>query len=109
MWCLFSKQKVALETIIHAANKKDKCTGVLQSGVEILKKLYKSSNDHIKIRALVGLCKLGSYGGTDYGLQAFSEGSTLKLSKEVQRSVAFDFADLHIILYECYTVWLNRM
>ncbi|XP_071854047.1 protein unc-45 homolog B-like isoform X2 [Apostichopus japonicus] len=78
-------QKVALETIIHAANKKDKCTGVLQSGVEIIKKLYKSSNDHIKIRALVGLCKLGSYGGTDYGLQAFSEGSTLKLSKEVQR------------------------
>ncbi|PIK61115.1 hypothetical protein BSL78_01940 [Apostichopus japonicus] len=80
-------QKVALETIIHAANKKDKCTGVLQSGVEIIKKLYKSSNDHIKIRALVGLCKLGSYGGTDYGLQAFSEGSTLKLSKEVQRKI----------------------
>lgn len=78
-------QRVALETIIHAANKKEKCTGVLQSGVDILKKLYKSADDHIKIRALVGLCKLGSYGGTDYGLQAFSEGSTLKLCKEVQR------------------------
>lgn len=78
-------QKIALETIIHAANKKEKCTGVLQSGIDILKSLYKSKNDNIKIRALVGLCKLGSYGGTDYGIQPFEEGSNVKLAKELQR------------------------
>ncbi len=32
---------------------------IVQQGVDILKQLYQSKNDHIKVRAVVGLCKLG--------------------------------------------------
>ncbi|XP_072022397.1 LOW QUALITY PROTEIN: protein unc-45 homolog B-like [Amphiura filiformis] len=78
-------QRIALETIIHSAKKKDKCTGVLQAGVEIMKTLYESKNDHIRVRALVGLCKIGSSGGSDYSVKLFADGSTVALSKEARR------------------------
>ncbi|XP_067141950.1 LOW QUALITY PROTEIN: protein unc-45 homolog B-like [Centruroides vittatus] len=74
------QQKVAAEAIIAAASKKDKCTSIVSMGTGILKKLYQSKNDNIKIRALVGLCKLGSLGGTDASLRPFAEGSSLKLA-----------------------------
>ncbi|KAH8025307.1 hypothetical protein HPB51_006931 [Rhipicephalus microplus] len=73
------QQRVAAEAIIAAASKKDKCTSIISTGLGILKKLYKSENDNIKVRALVGLCKLGSFGGTDSSLRPFSDGTTLKL------------------------------
>lgn len=38
----------------------------------------KTKNEKIKIRALVGLCKLGSAGGDDYSMRQFAEGSTEK-------------------------------
>lgn len=34
---------------------------------------------------LQGLCKLGSAGGTDYGLRQFAEGSTEKLAKQCRK------------------------
>lgn len=75
------QQCVAAEAIIAAASKKDKCTSLAKMGAGILKNLYKSSNDRIRVRALVGLCKLGSVGGTDASVRTFAEGSTSKLSK----------------------------
>ena len=75
------QQCVAAEAIISAASKKDKCTSLANMGSGILKNLYKSSNDRIRVRALVGLCKLGSVGGTDASIRTFAEGSTSKLSK----------------------------
>ncbi|KAK3759084.1 hypothetical protein RRG08_010697 [Elysia crispata] len=74
-------QKVAVEAIVNSASKKEKCTGILKDAVPILKKLYQSGEDHIKVRALVGLCKLGSFMGTDASTQPMAEGSTLKLSR----------------------------
>ncbi|XP_076344799.1 unc-45 myosin chaperone isoform X2 [Tachypleus tridentatus] len=79
------QQKVAVEAIVAAASKKDKCTSIISMGTGILKKLYQSSNDHIKVRALVGLCKLGSLGGTDAAIRPFSDGSTQKLAKSCQK------------------------
>ncbi|KAI8764635.1 protein unc-45 B, partial [Biomphalaria glabrata] len=74
-------QRVAVEAIVSSASKKDKCSGILKDAVPILKKLYQSSEDHIKVRALVGLCKLGSFMGTDASVQPMAEGSTGKLAK----------------------------
>ncbi|BFZ11471.1 hypothetical protein BsWGS_14510 [Bradybaena similaris] len=74
-------QRVAVEAIVSSASKKDKCSGILQDAVPILKKLYQTSEDHIKVRALVGLCKLGSFMGTDASSQPLADGSTLKLSR----------------------------
>ena len=81
----FHFQRVALETIINSASKKEKCTGVLQSGVDIMKQLYESKNDHIRVRALVGLCKIGSAGGSDSGVKMFAEGSNVALSVEARK------------------------
>ncbi|XP_033646594.1 protein unc-45 homolog B-like [Asterias rubens] len=78
-------QKVALEAIAQAASKKDRCTGILESGIGIIKECYKSPNDNIKVRALVGMCKLGAAGGTDSSARLFADGSTVKLAKEVKK------------------------
>ena len=74
------QQKVACECIIAASSKKDKVKGIINQGVDILKKLYLSKNDSIRVRALVGLCKLGSSGGTDASIRPFADGSTTKLA-----------------------------
>ncbi|MEQ2203669.1 hypothetical protein XENOCAPTIV_002004, partial [Xenoophorus captivus] len=76
-------QQVAVEALIHAAGKAKRASFITANGVALLKDLYKKSeNDRIRVRALVGLCKLGSAGGTDFSMKQFAEGSTLKLAKQ---------------------------
>lgn len=79
------EQKVACECIIAAASKKDKAKGLAQSGADILKKLYSSKNEEIRVRALVGLCKLGSSGGLDASIRPFADGSTKKLAEACRK------------------------
>ncbi|CAK1541542.1 unnamed protein product [Leptosia nina] len=74
------QQKVACECLIAAASKKDKAKTIINKGVDILKRLYSSKNDAVRVRALVGLCKVGSFGGDDASIRPFAEGSTTKLS-----------------------------
>ncbi|XP_006119674.2 protein unc-45 homolog B [Pelodiscus sinensis] len=79
-------QLVAVEALIHASTKLSRATFIITNGVALLKEVYKKTkNEKIKIRALVGLCKLGSAGGTDYGLRQFAEGSTEKLAKQCRK------------------------
>jgi hypothetical protein len=47
------KKKIAVEAVVFSASKKDKATGILSEGVDVLKKLYNSKNQAIKVRALV--------------------------------------------------------
>lgn len=77
--------QVACEALIAAASKKDKCKSITTQGTDILKKLYQSKEDSIKVRALVGLCKLGSVGGTDASMKPFGEGAALKLAEACRR------------------------
>lgn len=79
------QQKVACECLIAAASKKDKAKALVTSGVDILKKLYHSKDEGIRVRALVGLCKLGSSGGLDASIRPFAEGSTTKLAEACRR------------------------
>uniref|UniRef100_A0A182IY85 Protein unc-45 homolog B n=1 Tax=Anopheles atroparvus TaxID=41427 RepID=A0A182IY85_ANOAO len=79
------EQKVACECLIAAASKKDKAKGLVQTGAEILKKLYASKNEEIRVRALVGLCKIGSAGGLDASIRPFADGSTKKLAEACRR------------------------
>lgn len=79
------QQKVACECIIAAASKKDKAKSIISQGVDILKKLYVGKNDNIRVRALVGLCKLGSSGGNDASIKPFADGSNLKLAEACRR------------------------
>ncbi|XP_023336334.1 protein unc-45 homolog B [Eurytemora carolleeae] len=81
----YIQQLVASEAIIAAANKKKDATAIVVQGLDILKTLYKSKNDHIKVRALVGLCKLGASGGHDASLRPFADGSSTKLAEACRR------------------------
>lgn len=79
------QQKVACECIVAAALKADKAKAIISQGVDILKKLYNSKDDGIKVRALVGLCKLGSHGGVDASIRPFADGATTKLAEACRR------------------------
>ncbi|XP_049797929.1 protein unc-45 homolog B [Schistocerca nitens] len=79
------QQRVACECIVAAASKKDKARAIVAEGVPILKKLYQSKDLGVRVRALVGLCKLGSSGGTDASVRPFAEGSTQKLAEACRR------------------------
>lgn len=48
-----SSQRIAVEAIVLSASKKDKAAGILSLGAEILKNLYQSANEQIKVIALV--------------------------------------------------------
>ncbi|XP_017269506.1 protein unc-45 homolog B isoform X2 [Kryptolebias marmoratus] len=79
-------QMVAVEALIHASTKMSRASFFITNGVSLLKDIYKKTkNEKIKIRALVGLCKLGSAGGDDYALRQFAEGSTEKLAKQCRK------------------------
>lgn len=58
---------------------------IVSQGVSILKKLYNSNDDGIKVRALVGLCKLGASGGSDASIRPLEEGVTKKLAEACRR------------------------
>jgi len=81
----YVQQLVASEAIIAAASKKKDVTAIVRQGLDIVKSLYKSSNDHIKVRALVGLCKLGASGGSDATMRPFADGSSTKLAEACRR------------------------
>ncbi|KAK2185884.1 hypothetical protein NP493_219g00021 [Ridgeia piscesae] len=77
--------KYAVEALVHSASKKNRCSGVIKQATPILKELYQSQNDAIKVRALVGLCKLGSFGGGDASAKSFADGSTRTLAKACRK------------------------
>uniref|UniRef100_A0A8D8UG58 Protein unc-45 homolog B n=1 Tax=Cacopsylla melanoneura TaxID=428564 RepID=A0A8D8UG58_9HEMI len=79
------QQRVACECIIAVASKKDKVTSIIKQGIDILKRLYMSKNENIRVRALVGLCKLSSIGGSDASIRPFADGSTRKLAEACRR------------------------
>ncbi|CAH1772776.1 unnamed protein product [Owenia fusiformis] len=78
-------QKVAIEAMVHSTSKKQKSSGIIKQAVPILKKLYQTENETIKVRALVGLCKLGSIGGTDVSMRSFADGSNTTLAKACRK------------------------
>ncbi|XP_048256515.1 protein unc-45 homolog B-like [Haliotis rufescens] len=78
-------QRVAVEAIVNSASKKERCSGILKDAVPILKGLYQSADDHIRVRALVGLCKLGSFHGSDASAKPMADGSSLSLAKSCRK------------------------
>ena len=74
-------QEVAAEVFSLAASSKSRCDEILQKGLPMLKQLYSSSSDGVKVRALVGLCRLGSAGGSNINARTFADDSTVKLEK----------------------------
>ena len=80
-----SCKAIAAEVITLASSDKSRCEGILAGGLPILKELYHSPDDRIKVRAMVGLCKLGASSGGNVNNAPFAEGATLKLEKACRR------------------------
>lgn len=90
-------QQIAVEAIVHSASKKDKCTGMLADTVPVLKKLYhEGCDDNIKVRALVGLCKLGSFEGSDASNKPMADGSTVTLAKACRKFLTSPTSNLEL-------------
>lgn len=101
------QQKVACECIIAATSKLDKAKAIINQGVDILKSLYRSKDDGVKVRALVGLCKLGSYGGLDASIRPFADGSTMKLASACRQFLVKP-GKLHIFLIFLLAQWVRN-
>ena len=82
---VYIEQLVASEALIAATAKKKDASAIINQGMDILKTLYKSKNDHIKVRALVGMCKLGASGGHDASIRPLADGSSEKLAEACRR------------------------
>ena len=59
----YIKLLMASEAIIAAARKEKDGTAIVNQCLDILKTMYKSTNDHLKVRTLVGLCSWEQVGG----------------------------------------------
>lgn len=100
----YVQQLVSSEAIIAATQKKKDSSMIITQGIDVLKQLYKSKDDHIKVRALVGMCKMGmltyqvfkykklmpnifsgASAGHDASLRPFADGSTEKLAEACRR------------------------
>lgn len=77
-------QVVASETLALGASEKNLSTVLNTQALPVLKDLYHLKDDSIRVRALVGLCKLGTTGGGSVNDQTFAEGASLKLYKSVR-------------------------
>ncbi|CAF3365913.1 unnamed protein product [Rotaria socialis] len=75
------QERIAVEAIVLSASKKDKAAGILAQGADILKNLYRSANEDIRVLALVGLSKIASSKGTDASTNVVAEGSCQTLGR----------------------------
>ncbi|CAF3942470.1 unnamed protein product [Rotaria magnacalcarata] len=75
------QERIAVEAIVLSASKKDKAAGILAQGADILKNLYRSANEDIRVLALVGLSKIASSKGTDASTNVVTEGSCQTLGR----------------------------
>lgn len=78
----YPQQKAALDAIIAAASKKDKCTAIANLGEKVLNELRESKNEEIRLRALVGLSKVSSVGSTDASIRPFSKEANLNFARD---------------------------
>lgn len=90
------RQAIAAEVFSLAASNKTRCEGILQKALPSLKHLYSSSSDEVKVRALVGLCRIGSVGGSNVNARTFTGEATLKLEKMCRKFLVSTKKDRHL-------------
>lgn len=84
----YAQQKAALDAIIAAASKKDKCTAIANLGVKVLSDLRESKNEEIRLRALVGLSKVSSVGSTDASIRPLSKDANPSFARDCRAIIS---------------------
>ncbi|XP_024879660.1 protein unc-45 homolog B-like, partial [Temnothorax curvispinosus] len=82
------QEKVVCECIVAAMTKYKEANVFICRGVNILEKLYQSEDDSIRVRALVGLCKLNRFEASTRGcttIELFPRGATKELAMVCNR------------------------
>ncbi|RCN35472.1 tetratricopeptide repeat protein [Ancylostoma caninum] len=92
-------QSVAAELIVMTVVKHERATSILKVGVPILRKLYESEDENVKVRALVGLCKCAAAGGDDASRATMKEGAPQKLAQTCKK---------FLLEYEKYSTDVRR-
>ncbi|CAI5445814.1 unnamed protein product [Caenorhabditis angaria] len=78
-------QSVAAELIVATVSKHERATTMLKVGIPILRALYESPDPNVKVRALVGLCKIGAAGGDDISKATMREEAVLNLARTCKK------------------------
>lgn len=85
----------AAEALAHAATSKERSKVLMESGFRVLKMLYsKELPDAIRVRALCGLCKLGSQGGGFANKKTLADGAVVNLAKKIRPFLVDERKDL---------------
>ncbi|CAI2349049.1 unnamed protein product [Caenorhabditis sp. 36 PRJEB53466] len=74
-------QGIAAELIVATVSKHERAVSMLKVGLPVLRALYESEDPTVKVRALVGLCKIGAAGGDDASRATMKEKAVLSLAK----------------------------
>jgi len=78
-------QCAAAEALSHAASDKKRSKEVMANGFATLKGMYgKELPDAIRVRALCGLCKMGSHGANTSNMKSFADGAVINLAKKIR-------------------------
>ena len=76
---------IAAETLSLAVTDKTNTQLIIEKAMGALKTLYHCHDESVCVRALVGLCKVGSSGGGNINARPFAEGADLKLANTCRR------------------------
>lgn len=78
-------QGIAAELIVATVSKHERAVNMLKVGIPVLQALYNSEDPTVKVRALVGLCKIGAAGGDDISKATMEEKAVLSLAKTCKK------------------------
>jgi hypothetical protein len=84
----YAQQKAALDAIIAAASKKDKCNAIANLGDKVLENLRESKNEDIRLRAIVGLSKVSSVGSTDASIRPLTAEANPRLARDCRAIIS---------------------
>ncbi|CAO4368105.1 unnamed protein product [Caenorhabditis nigoni] len=78
-------QGIAAELIVGTIAKHERAINMLKVGIPVLRALYDSEDPTVKVRALVGLCKIGAAGGDDISKATMKEEAVISLAKTCKK------------------------
>ncbi|CCD69153.1 UNC-45/Cro1/She4 central domain-containing protein [Caenorhabditis elegans] len=78
-------QGIAAELIVATVSKHERAINMLKVGIPVLRALYDSEDPTVKVRALVGLCKIGAAGGDDISKATMKEEAVISLAKTCKK------------------------
>lgn len=93
------QQKAALDTIIAATIKKDKCAAFAKYGETTLKKLRDSKNEDVRLRALVCLSKISSVGSTDAQIRPLGHEANIEFARDCRLILSRQTPELRLKHY----------